>query len=119
MASFVDSVVVDQFGIRSLRPTPRRLILFARKDGDGHGYLDAFDVEETALEFPVEARRGHPGVGQPIERDVVENLVTCQFADGARGAADPRHERGRWLPVSVTMVEQIRGEADRRISKCI
>src|SRR5215475_7756881 len=112
MAAFVDSVVVDQFRVRSLRPTPRRLILLARKDRDRHGYLDAFDVEEAALVFPVETRRGHPAVGQPIQRDIVENLVPCQFARGTRGAADPCDERSRRLAPSVTMVEQIRGEAD-------
>src|SRR5215470_17708601 len=105
MAAFVDSVVVDQFRVRSLRPTPRRLILLARKDRDRHGYLDAFDVEEAALVFPVETRRGHSGVGQPIERDVVENLVARQFARGARGATDPCNECSRRLPARVTMVE--------------
>src|SRR5262245_14209659 len=119
MASFVDSVVVDQFRIRSLRPTPRRLILLAGEHGDGDRYLDAFDAEEPALVFPVESRRGHSGIRQPVERNVVEHLVTRELAGGARGATGPCNECCRRLPTSVTMVEQIRGEADRRISKCV
>src|SRR5262245_57419718 len=51
VASFVDPIVVDQFGIRPLRPASRRFILLARKDGNGHGDLDALRVEETALVF--------------------------------------------------------------------
>src|SRR3954453_1949254 len=76
------SMIVDEFGIGPLGPAPWCLILLAGEDADGHGDGDAFDVEKPALVFPVKTRRGYPGVCQPIKCDVVEDLVTRQFARG-------------------------------------
>src|SRR3954467_7747458 len=48
MPALVDLVVVDEVGIRLLRPAPRRLVLLARKDGDSDRDRDTFGVEEAA-----------------------------------------------------------------------
>ena len=82
--AFVDLVVVDELGIRPLCPTPRGFILLARKDAHGNRNRDALGVEEAALVFPIETRRRDSRIRQPVKRDVVEDLVTRQFSDGAR-----------------------------------
>ena len=111
--ALVDLVVVDEFGIRPLRPTPRGLILLARKDAHGNRNGDALGVEEAALVFPIETRRRDPGVRQPVKRDVVEDLVTRQFAGGARRPVQGRGDRRGRLAVSVIVVEKPSGQADR------
>src|SRR5262245_13917259 len=105
VAALLDLVVIDEVGIRLLRPVPRGLILLPRKDGYGYRNLDAFGVEEAALVFPIEARRRDPRVRQPVKGDVVEDLVTRQFAGRARGALQRCHDCGRRLAVMVAMVE--------------
>jgi hypothetical protein len=45
----------------------------------------ALDVEEADRLLPVEPTRGDPGVRQPGERDVVEDLVPGEVADGVAG----------------------------------
>ena len=44
--AFVELVVVDQFGIRPLRPAPRGCIDLVRKDAHGNRDGDAFDIEK-------------------------------------------------------------------------
>src|SRR5262249_21333723 len=72
VATLVDLVVIDQVGVRPLRPASWCLILLAGKDAHGHWNGDALGVEEATPIFPVEARRRDSGVCQPVERDVVE-----------------------------------------------
>ena len=112
VAALVELVVVDELGIRPLRPTPRGLILLARKDAHGHRDGDALGVEKAALVFPVETRRRDPRVRQPVERDVVEDLVARQFAGGARGPVQSRGDRRGRLAVSIIVVEKPGGQAD-------
>src|SRR5918997_303414 len=83
VAASVDFVEVNEVGVGLLRPAARRLILLAGKDGRGNGDGDALGVKEATLVFPVQARRRDPRVRQPIKRDVVEDLVTRQFARSA------------------------------------
>ena len=113
MPALVDLVVVDELGIGALGPTPRGLILLARKDTHRDRDGDALGVEESALVFPIETRRRDPRVGQPVQRDVVEDLVTRQFARGARGTLQSRGDRRRRLAVRVVVVEQPGRQADR------
>src|SRR5215211_4889313 len=110
---------MDEFGIRSLCPTPRRLILLAGKDAHGHGNVDALGVEKAAFVFPIETRRRDPGVRQPIKRDVVENLVTREFAGGARRPVQSRDDRLRRLAVSIIVVEKPGGQSYRRIRNAV
>src|SRR5215213_9618094 len=95
-----DLVVVDEVRVGPLRPTPRGLILLAGKDAHGRRDGDTFGIEETALVFPIETRRRDPRVRQPIERDVVEDLVARQLARGARGPGQRRGDRRGRLAIS-------------------
>src|SRR3954462_13504230 len=113
VAALVVCVEMDEAGVRPLCPTPRRLILLAGEDRHGHRYRDALLVEEAPLVFPVEARRGDPGLGQPVQRDVVEDLITRQFAGGAGGAVQRSDDRRGGLAVGIVVVEKPGGEADR------
>src|SRR5215467_5988071 len=79
VAALVDFVVVDEFGVGALRPASRSLVLLAREDTDGDGNGDALHVEEAALVFPVQTGGRNPRVGQPVKRDVVEELITSQL----------------------------------------
>src|SRR5262249_3617833 len=107
MTALVRLVVVNELGVGSLGPTPRSLILLAGKAAHSCRDLHASDVEKTALVFPVETGRRNACVRQPIQRDVVENLVTRHFAGVAGRTAHSGNERGRWLAVTVTVIHQI------------
>src|SRR5215212_2180880 len=112
VAALVDFVEVDEVGVGLLCPAAGRLILLAGKDRHGDRNGDALGVEEAALVLPIEARRGNGCVRQPIERDVVEHLVTRQFAHLARRPIQSRGNcRGR-LAVGIVVVEQPGGQPD-------
>src|SRR5918994_477084 len=101
VAALVDLVVIDEVGICLLCPTPRRLILLARKDAHSHRNGDALGVEKATLVFPVETRRRDPRVRQPIQRDVVEDLVTRQFARRTRRPVQSRGDRRGRLAAGI------------------
>jgi hypothetical protein len=86
--------------------------LLARKDAYGHRNRDALGIEKATFVFPIETRRRDPRVRQPIQRDVVEDLVTRQFARGARGPVQSRDDRCGRLAVSIVVVEKPSGQAD-------
>jgi hypothetical protein len=77
----VDLVEVDELRVRLLGPAPRRLVELHGEDGHGGGHGGALDVEEAEFVLPVEPSRGDPGVRQPRERDVVEDLVPGEVPD--------------------------------------
>jgi hypothetical protein len=58
---------MDEFGIRSFRPTSPGLIEFARKHAHGHRDDYVLEVEERKLIFPIETSGGNPRVRQPEE----------------------------------------------------
>src|SRR5207248_4857085 len=75
-----DAVVVDELGIRLLSPALRRLVDLFGESAHGDRDLDAPHIEEAArrkvmLRVPVEACRRDRGVRQPVEREVVEDVV--------------------------------------------
>ena len=76
MAAFVELVVVDELGIRPLRPAPRGLIELVGKDAHGNRDGDVLGAKKRELVLPVEAGRGDRRVRQPEERDVVEHVVS-------------------------------------------
>src|SRR3712207_2421995 len=80
VAALVDLVEVDQIGVGLLGPTPRGLICLVGEDARGHRDGDALGVPEATLVFPIESRRRDPCVRKPVKRDVVEDVVTRQFA---------------------------------------
>ena len=112
MAALVDFVEVDEVGVGLLCPAARRLILLAGKDGDGNRDGHALHVEKATFVLPVKARRRDPRVRQPVQRDVVEDLVTRQFARGARGSVQSRDDCRGGLAVGVVVVEKPGGQAD-------
>jgi hypothetical protein len=60
---------MDEFGIRPLCPTPRRLVKLAGKDAHGNRDGGVLEVEKWKFVFP-------------IERDVVKHVVSCKFGPG-------------------------------------
>ena len=75
VSTFIDLIVVDELGICPLSPIPRRLVEFVREDAHGSRNGDALGTEEGELILPVKPCRRDPGVGQPVKRDVVEDIV--------------------------------------------
>src|ERR1700738_933002 len=69
---------MNELGISSLYPTARGCIDVIGKDAHGHRDADMFRREKSQLVFPIETSRRNPRVGQPVERDVVEDVVARQ-----------------------------------------
>src|SRR5215831_11418929 len=83
MRALGKAVVVDELGIRLLSPTLRRLVDLFGESAHSDRDLDASNIEEAAGRkimpgVPVEACRGYRGVCQPVERDVVKDVVPRQ-----------------------------------------
>ena len=109
MPAFVNFVVIDQFVIGPLRPTPRRFIIFARKYAHGSGDGDVDGVVKPDSTFPIETSRGNRRVRQPIKRDVVEHVVSRKVACGMCIDRAPEHgrvNRCRRLGPTVTVVDK-------------
>src|SRR3984957_14140405 len=93
VAALGQLVVMDQFGIRPLRPTARAQIDLVRKGAYGNRDGDAFDIEipEFAEILPIEAGSGNRRVRQPGDRDVVEDVVAREtFGFSLKDARDQR-----------------------------
>jgi hypothetical protein len=76
MPAFVELVVIDQLGIGTLRPTPRALNNLVREGAERDRDGDVFRCKEGELVLPVDTRRRDCRFGQPVERDVVEDVVS-------------------------------------------
>src|SRR6266566_8595960 len=108
VAASVERVVVDEVvGIRALGPAAGGLIELAGEDADGKRDRDGLGVEEVRLVLPVQAGRGNPGVRQPVQRDVVEEVVCCQGALQL-SLKGPFYEPG--LATAVAVVKHERGQ---------
>src|SRR5689334_12683206 len=80
MAAPVDFVVVDQVVVGALDPVTRRLEDLAGEDRVGHREPDVrwWVLQRrfrTAAGLPVDPRGRGAGARQPVERDVVEDMV--------------------------------------------
>src|SRR5215217_8801698 len=73
-------VVVDEVGVRLLGPAPRNPVELVGEGAHADRDRDALGGEEATLERPIEASRGDPAVGQPVEGDVVEDVVAREVA---------------------------------------
>src|ERR1700682_2635610 len=102
---------MDEFGVRFLYPAARGGVDLIWKDADGIRDGDVLGGEKGKLVFPIETTRRDSRVRQPVERDVVEDVVSRKALGLA--AKDARHER---LTVFV-VVEYPGRQADRRICK--
>jgi hypothetical protein len=75
MPTSVELVVVDELGVRPLCPTPRNGIDLVWKDAHSNRDADVFRRDNSQLVFPVETSRRDRRVRQPIECDVVEDVI--------------------------------------------
>src|ERR1700674_4244208 len=82
---------MDEFWVRPLCPTPRRGVDLIWKDADGNRDGDVLRREKGKLVFPIQTSRRDRRVRQPVEGDVVENVISRK-ALGLAGK-DARHER--------------------------
>jgi hypothetical protein len=105
--AFREPVVMDELGVGSFRPTPRGRIDLVRKGAHGDGDGDPFRGEKGQLAFLIETSRRNRRVRQPVERDVVEDVVSRK-ALGLTGK-DACDER----VTARVVVEHPGGEADR------
>src|SRR5215470_5717393 len=117
MSALGKPVVMNEFGIRFLRPTTRRRVEFVRKDADCDRDLDTPWVEEAARRMvcvvPVELSGGDGSVRQPIKRDVVENVVPCHPFSLA-------FEHARYyLLTACVVVDHPSGQSNRRIDDSV
>jgi hypothetical protein len=81
VAAFFERVVVDEVvGIGALGPASRGLVELVGEDADGKRDRNGLGVEKVCLVLPVQASRGDPGVGKPVEGDVVEDVVASEIA---------------------------------------
>ena len=91
MPALVDLVVINEPVIRPLRPTPGGLIVLARKNAHGSRDGDVGGIVEVDMTFPIEASRRKRCVRQPIECEVVEDVVACKVACGMSIDRAPEH----------------------------
>jgi hypothetical protein len=117
VAASVDPVVVDEVvRVRALGPAPRSLVELVGEHGDGERDRDVLGVEEVRLVLPIQASRGDAGVGQPVERDVVEEIVAREVA--VVGAVEDALDKAG-LAGPVTVVEREGREVDRRVRESV
>ena len=107
MSALWQAVVMDQFGIRLLCPTPRGWIEFVRKDAHGNRDGDAFGIEIPFPKIlPIETGAGNRRVRQPGDRDVVEDVV----AGEALGLSV--EDAGDQLVAACVVIKEISRQAD-------
>src|ERR1700732_4566814 len=92
---------MDEFGVRPLCPTPRGDVDLIWKDADGNRDGDVLRGEKGKLVFPIQTSRRDRRVRQPVEGDVVENVISRK-ALGLAGK-DARHE------LSLVKTPRLRG----------
>src|SRR5579883_3486826 len=78
VTTFFDPVIVNEFGICLLCPTLWSGINLIWKDTHGNRDGDVFRLKKGKLVFPIQTRRSDRRVGQPVKRDVVEDVISRQ-----------------------------------------
>src|SRR5271169_1821889 len=117
MASPVESVVMDQVvWVRPLCPASRGLVELVGKHADGEGDGDVLGVEKVRLVLQIESSRGDPGVGQPVEGDVVQDVVSSEITVAV--AVENLSDKS-WLAGAVTVVDRERREIDRGVGQSV
>jgi len=108
MTALFELVIVNEFGIRLLRPTARRRIEFVRKDADGDRDRDTLGIEipKLAPVLPIKTCPGKRGIRQPAYSYVVENIVAREaFGFAVKDTADQ-------LLATRVVIEEIGRQAD-------
>jgi hypothetical protein len=78
----VEFVGEDELGVRTFSSASRRSIELVREHAHGNRNGGALDVEEVQGVLPIDPTRRHPSVRQPRDREVVDDLVSCEAPDG-------------------------------------
>lgn len=115
MAAFIGLVEVDEVVIRLLCRAGRGLVVLAGKGAHGRRGKDVGGVVEAERIFPVQAGRRNRRVGQPVEGDGVQKIVSGEVTCQVSVADVPEHgrrDRRRWLAPAVPVVQQPGGQAD-------
>src|SRR6266849_3237112 len=107
MRPFGVELVLDEVGIGPARPAFRRLVDLLGEGAHTHRERDPTRREEFASTRPIEPCRRHRRVGQPVERDIVEDVVARQALLSAV------EDAGDQLVAADIVVDHPRGEADR------
>ena len=77
----VELVEVDELRVGSLRPAAWCLISLAREDAHRSRDRDVLYAEKADLVLPVKASRRNAAVRQPVQRDVVQDVVPGDSAE--------------------------------------
>src|SRR5260370_24042036 len=104
--ALVEFVVVDELGVRALRPAPRSGTEIIREDAHRDGDGDALRGKEGELVLPVQTGGRDPRILEPVKRDVVEDVVPGETLGTA--VEDPCHE----LVAAPIVRAEPGGEAD-------
>src|SRR5262245_39345568 len=80
MAPTIQLVPMNELGIETLGPAPRRRPEPAGEDAAPHRELDAASIAlaDDPRVLEIDSRRGRRRVRQPVEGDVVEHLVAAE-----------------------------------------
>src|SRR5262245_48279428 len=102
---------MDQFWIGLLCPASRGCVDLIWERAHGGRDRDTFRSENGELALPIETSRRDRRIRQPIERDIVEDVVACQaFGFSVEDSCDQRQ-------AASVMIEHPGGEADRGVCK--
>src|SRR5437660_750064 len=102
---------MDEFGIRFLYPAPRGGVNFIGKNAHGNRDGDVLGGEKGKLVFPIQTSRRDPRVRQPVEGDVVEDVVPRK-ALGLTGKDACHHRLTRCV-----VIDHPGRQSNRRICK--
>src|ERR1700704_1583313 len=100
---------MDEFGIRFLYPAPRSGVDLIGINADRNRDRDVLGSKKGKLVFPIQTSRRDRRVRQPVEGDVIENVISRK-ALGLAGK-DARHER----LTGFVVVEYPGRQADGRV----
>ena len=84
-------IPIDELAEALFCPTSRRAEDLFGEDADAGREGDGIAVDLVEA-LPIEPRLRGPGIGQPVEHDVVDELVACQHVFGMTVAVRPRPE---------------------------
>src|SRR5882672_3095666 len=100
---------MNEFGKSPLRPTPRGLVELVREGAYRNRDSNTLGGKKHKLVFPIQTSRRNGRARQPVERDVVEDVISRQALSlPVKDACDE-------FVTSNVVVYHPRCEADRRI----
>src|SRR5262245_19538674 len=104
---------MDEIWERAFRPGPWTLIEFIREGAHGNRDGHTLGSEEWKLVFPIQPSRRNRRSRQPIDRDIVENVVSRQAL-----ALTVEHTRDEFVTANIVIDHPCR-QSNGRILKSI